>query len=266
MRVLIKVKARTAPHKCRCRSPVGQAVLPMPKALGALAADAGDRPRTRRDLDRRRGGARIAPRTRRRVPPELNAADGARWRSCPSWSARSSMARSHGGIPTRRRYAAIAKIFQTAQAARLTLVDGNRLALRPSPTDQDWLEDQSRGLDRPRPRPPHASVPGAHARARPHLASASERASPTVHSSALPSLEPGRYTVFADIVGQSGFPWTLVGTIDLPAISGAPLSGDDCGGHAPALASSSDSTVDVLDDGTHVVWHRDPAPFARTSR
>ena len=45
----------------------------------------------------------------------------------------------------------------------------------------------------------------------------------------------------------------------LAAISGAPLSGDDSGGHAPALASSSDSTVDVLDDGTRVVWHRDSA-------
>ena len=52
---------------------------------------------------------------------------------------------------------------------------------------------------------------------------------------ALPSLEPGRYAVFADIVNQTGFPWTLVGSIDLPQINGTPLSGDDCGGEAPAL-------------------------------
>ena len=65
--------------------------------------------------------------------------------------------------------------------------------------------------------------------------------------------------MFADIVDQSGFPWTLVGSIDLPQINGTPLSGDDSGGQAPALTSSSDSAVDVLDDGTRVVWHRDTA-------
>jgi hypothetical protein len=77
--------------------------------------------------------------------------------------------------------------------------------------------------------------------------------------STLPSLEPGSYTVFADIVDKSGFPWTLVGSIDLPAINGTPLTGDDSGGQASALTSSSDSTVDVLADGTRVVWHRDGA-------
>jgi len=76
---------------------------------------------------------------------------------------------------------------------------------------------------------------------------------------ALPSLEPGLYSAFADIVSQTGFPWTLVGSIDLPQISGTPLGGDDCGGGASPLTSSSDSTVDVLSDGTRVVWHRDSA-------
>jgi hypothetical protein len=75
----------------------------------------------------------------------------------------------------------------------------------------------------------------------------------------LPSLDPGLYSVFADIVGQTGFPWTLVGSITLPQISGAPPSGDDSGGGAPPLTSSSDSTVDVLTDGTRVVWHREAA-------
>ena len=51
----------------------------------------------------------------------------------------------------------------------------------------------------------------------------------------LPSVEPGHYTVFADIVGQTGFPWTLVGSIDLPRINGTPLKGDDCGGQALTL-------------------------------
>ncbi len=43
----------------------------------------------------------------------------------------------------------------------------------------------------------------------------------------LPSIEAGHYQVFADVVDKSGFPWTMIGAIDLPQISGAPLSGDD---------------------------------------
>ena len=38
----------------------------------------------------------------------------------------------------------------------------------------------------------------------------------------------GRYQVFADVVDPRGFPWTLVGSIDLPQIAaGKPLAGDD---------------------------------------
>ena len=36
-------------------------------------------------------------------------------------------------------YAAVTKLFKPPKLA-LTLVDGNRLAIRPSPADQDWLE------------------------------------------------------------------------------------------------------------------------------
>ena len=58
----------------------------------------------------------------------------------------------------------------------------------------------------------------------------------------LPSIEAGHYQVFADVVDKSGFPWTLIGTIDLPQTSGAPLSGDDSmGTAAPLVATSSPS-------------------------
>jgi hypothetical protein len=75
----------------------------------------------------------------------------------------------------------------------------------------------------------------------------------------LPPLDAGRYQVFADVVDESGFPWTLVGTIDLPQIRGAALSSDDSGGSfAPLEENRSGSATDVLRDGTRVVWQHDP--------
>jgi len=74
----------------------------------------------------------------------------------------------------------------------------------------------------------------------------------------LPPLDPGRYQAFADVVDESGFPWTLVGTIDLPQIKGAALSPDDSGGSfAPLAENGSASATDVLPDGTRVVWKHD---------
>src|SRR5580658_5846274 len=43
----------------------------------------------------------------------------------------------------------------------------------------------------------------------------------------LPDMPAGHYQVFADVVDARGFPWTLVGTVDLPQINGGPLRGDD---------------------------------------
>ena len=155
-------------------------------------------------------------------------------------------------------YAAITRLFKPPKLS-LTLVDGNRLAIRPSPADQDWLRFKVMdGIV-----PDHGHLMHLFLVRTPALDRIwhlhPQRQPDGSFIDALPSLEPGLYTVFADIVSQTGFPWTLVGSIYLPAISGAPLSGDDCGGAAPPLTLSSDSTVDVLSDGTRVVWHRDSA-------
>src|SRR5262249_35209043 len=65
----------------------------------------------------------------------------------------------------------------------------------------------------------------------------------------LPPLDPGRYQVFADVVDESGFPWTLIGTVDLPQIKGAALGPDDSGGSfAPLPENGSGSATDVLND------------------
>jgi len=155
-------------------------------------------------------------------------------------------------------YAAITKLFKPPKLA-LTLVDGNRLAIRPSPEDRDWLQfGVMDGIV-----PDHGHLMHLFLVRTPALDRIwhlhPNRQPDGSFVDALPSLEPGRYTVFADIVSQTGFPWTLVGSLDVPQISGTPLSGDDSGGHALPLTSSPDSAIDVLDDGTRVVWHRDRA-------
>ena len=75
----------------------------------------------------------------------------------------------------------------------------------------------------------------------------------------LPDMPAGRYQVFADVVDPRGYPWTLVGSIDLPQIAGRPLAGDDSAwSGAPLLASAAaeDSTTSALPDGGRMVWQR----------
>lgn len=74
----------------------------------------------------------------------------------------------------------------------------------------------------------------------------------------LPDVTAGRYQVFADVVDPRGFPWTLVGSINLPRISaGKPLAGDDSAWlGAPLVPHSADSTSSQLPDGGRIVWQR----------
>ena len=73
----------------------------------------------------------------------------------------------------------------------------------------------------------------------------------------LPGIPAGHYQIYADIVHKTGFPETQVGTLDLPSISGAPLSGDDSGG--PDLTATGD--IAQLSDGYRMVWERDQQPL-----
>ena len=79
----------------------------------------------------------------------------------------------------------------------------------------------------------------------------------------LPDVPAGRYQVFADVVDPRGYPWTLVGSIDLPQIAGGEfLAGDDSAwSGAPLAVPSADSTNSPLSNGGHIVWQRPAGPL-----
>jgi len=88
-----------------------------------------------------------------------------------------------------------------------------------------------------------------------------------------PQVPAGHYQVFADIVRESGFPDTMVSEIDLPDIPGVPLTGDNSDAtaspltnYAAVLEASAPVTekgvVDVLPDGSRMVWERSPIPIS----
>jgi hypothetical protein len=79
----------------------------------------------------------------------------------------------------------------------------------------------------------------------------------------LPNMPAGQYEVFADIVDKRGFPWTLVGQVDLPQINGAALASDDSTWTGAALAADEkDSEIAQLAGGGRIVWEKGSAPIA----
>jgi hypothetical protein len=76
---------------------------------------------------------------------------------------------------------------------------------------------------------------------------------------ALPNMSAGTYRLYADIVHKNGFPETIVGSITVPTITGAPIAGDDAAGTAPPVgtkteSSSSEDRSFRLPDGYTMVW------------
>jgi len=82
---------------------------------------------------------------------------------------------------------------------------------------------------------------------------------------ALPSIPAGDYHLYADVVHSNGFPETIVSEVNLPAIAGRPLAGDDAEGTATPIEVSSAERVTAaslpsheerfrLPDGYTMVW------------
>jgi hypothetical protein len=78
----------------------------------------------------------------------------------------------------------------------------------------------------------------------------------------LPSMPAGKYQIFADVVDKTGYPWTLVGTVDLPEVKGKSLEGDDSEWSGVSFgATASDSPTARLATGDSVVWERTGNPL-----
>ena len=78
----------------------------------------------------------------------------------------------------------------------------------------------------------------------------------------LPAMPPGHYQLFGDIVHRSGFPETLVATLDIPpGLASTPLDPEDASATPAPLASGELPPAYKLPDGYTMVWDR-PAPLA----
>jgi hypothetical protein len=77
----------------------------------------------------------------------------------------------------------------------------------------------------------------------------------------LPDMPAGHYQVFADVVDSRGFPWTLVGTVDLPQINGGALRGDDSTWSGETIGSQQDRMVSQLPEGSRMIWERAAGPL-----
>jgi len=156
-------------------------------------------------------------------------------------------------------YANLAKFFKSPKLDA-TLANGNQLTIQPS--DPVWVENErvSKLL------PDHGHIMHLFLVRTPGLDRIwhlhPERTDQGTFVENVPSIDAGHYEVFADVVGQYGFPWTLVGTIDMPAVAGPAMSGDDSEGVAsPLTQTSPDTTTSTLADGTQVIWRREAGPL-----
>jgi hypothetical protein len=81
----------------------------------------------------------------------------------------------------------------------------------------------------------------------------------------LPQMAAGQYALYADIVHANGLPETLVTEVNLPAVPGASLQGDDSAGAGPLISQfDPNRTVAQLADGSRMVWECDPGPLHAT--
>jgi hypothetical protein len=82
----------------------------------------------------------------------------------------------------------------------------------------------------------------------------------------LPSMPPGTYTLYGDIVHANGFPETLTATLTVPPnMPPAPLASDDASAMPPALAKGDLGPAYKLPDGYTMTWDRPANLTANTA-
>src|ERR1700676_116197 len=146
--------------------------------------------------------------------------------------------------------------------AETQLGNGNRLVIRAKGQDPEWSKEVK--MEDVIPDHNHLmhlfliSTPGMQRMWHLHP----ERGEGGAFADDLPSMPAGHYQVFADVVDKDGFPWTLVGQVDLAQISGKPLAGDDSTWTGTALATkAADASVAQLADGGRIVWEKGSGPL-----
>jgi hypothetical protein len=151
--------------------------------------------------------------------------------------------------------------FFKPPVAEASLLNGNRLVIRAKSQDPNW----SKHINMEEVVPDHNHLmhlfllgPGLDRLWHLHP----ERIEGGAFAEDLPAIPAGHYQIFADVVDKSGYPWTLVGSIDLPQINGKPPAGDDSSwSGAPLLPAPTDSTIAQLPDGGRIVWQDAPHPL-----
>ena len=72
----------------------------------------------------------------------------------------------------------------------------------------------------------------------------------------LPDMPAGRYALYGDIVHASGLGETVTTKLDLPAIHGAPLTGDAAASGPLPVQSNYNPVVSELTGGYRMIWER----------
>jgi hypothetical protein len=152
--------------------------------------------------------------------------------------------------------------FFKPPAAETTLESGSRLVIRARGQDKEWPNEVK--MEEVIPDHNHlmhlflVRVPGMDRLLHLHP----ERIEGGAFAEELPAISAGRYQVFADVVDKAGFPWTLVGDVNLPQIDGKPLTGDDSSwSGAPLTKPAGEASTFLLPDSGHMTWERASGPL-----
>jgi len=152
--------------------------------------------------------------------------------------------------------------FFKPPAAETTLESGNRLVIRARGQDKEWPNEVK--MEEVIPDHNHLMhlflirVPGMDRLLHLHP----ERITGGAFAEELPAISAGRYQVFADVVDKAGFPWTLLGEVNLPQIAGKPLTVDDSSwSGAPLTKPPGEANTFLLPDGGHMTWERTSGPL-----